>query len=81
MLSLYCQEYNYFHEIHICLKKAKRLVRHVNMLNIYLFLVTDRFIIYLMVIHAWLDIGLVDRGELNFDQFFLQFNVKKKIYA
>ena len=27
------------------------------------------------------DIGLVDRGELNFDQSFLQFNVKKKIYA
>ena len=27
-----------------------------------------------------LDIGLVDGGELNFDQSFLQFNVKK-IYA
>ena len=28
-----------------------------------------------------LDIGLVDGGELKFDQFFLEFNVKKKIYA
>ena len=28
-----------------------------------------------------LEIGLVDGGELNFDQAFLQFNVKKKIYA
>ena len=28
-----------------------------------------------------LDIRLVDGGELNFDQSFLQFNVKKKIYA
>ena len=28
-----------------------------------------------------LDIGLVDGGELNFDQSFLQFDVKKKIYA
>ena len=28
-----------------------------------------------------LNIGLVDGGELNFDQSFLQFNVKKKIYA
>ena len=28
-----------------------------------------------------LDIGLVDGGELNFDQSFLQFNVKKKLYA
>ena len=27
-----------------------------------------------------LDIKLVDRGELNFDQSFLQLNVKKKIY-
>ena len=27
-----------------------------------------------------LDIGVVDGGELNFDQSFLQFNVKKKIY-
>ena len=25
-----------------------------------------------------LDIGLPDGGELNFDQFFLQFNAKKK---
>ena len=28
-----------------------------------------------------LNIGLVDGGELNFDQSFLQFNVKKKIYT
>ena len=28
-----------------------------------------------------LNIGLVDGGELNFDQSFLQFNVKKTIYA
>ena len=28
-----------------------------------------------------LEIGLVDEGGLNFDQFFFQFNVKKKIYA
>ena len=28
-----------------------------------------------------LDIGLVNGGELNFDQSFPQFNVKKKIYA
>ena len=28
-----------------------------------------------------IDIGLVDGGELKFDQPFLQFNVKKKIYA
>ena len=28
-----------------------------------------------------LDIGLADGGGLNFDQSFLQFNVKKKIYA
>ena len=28
-----------------------------------------------------LDIGLVDRAKLNFDQPFLQFNVKKKLYA
>ena len=28
-----------------------------------------------------LELGLVDGGELNFDQSFLQFNVKKKIYA
>ena len=28
-----------------------------------------------------LEIGLVDGGELNFDQSFLKFNVKKKIYA
>ena len=27
-----------------------------------------------------LDIGVVDGGEWNFDQSFLQFNVKKKIY-
>ena len=28
-----------------------------------------------------LDIGLDDGSELNFDQSFLQFNAKKKIYA
>ena len=28
-----------------------------------------------------LEIGLVDGGEMNFDQSFLQFNVKKNIYA
>ena len=28
-----------------------------------------------------LGIGLVDGAELNFDQPFLQFNVKKKLYA
>ena len=28
-----------------------------------------------------LDIGLVDGDEFNFDQSFLQFNVKKKIYV
>ena len=28
-----------------------------------------------------LDIGLVDGSELNFDQSFLQFNVRKKLYA
>ena len=28
-----------------------------------------------------LDIGLVDGGELNFDQSFLQFNIKNKIHA
>ena len=28
-----------------------------------------------------LEIGLVDGGELNFDQSLLQFNVEKKIYA
>ena len=28
-----------------------------------------------------LDIGLVDGAKLNFDQSFLQFNVKKKLYA
>ena len=28
-----------------------------------------------------LDIRLVDAGELNFDQSFLQFNVKKEIYT
>ena len=27
-----------------------------------------------------LDIGLVDGGKLNFDQSFLQFNVKKETY-
>ena len=28
-----------------------------------------------------LEIGFVDGDELNFDQSFLQFNVKKEIYA
>ena len=28
-----------------------------------------------------LDIGLADGGELNFDESFLQFNVKNKIYG
>ena len=28
-----------------------------------------------------LEVGLADRGELNFDQSFLQFNAKKKVYA
>ena len=28
-----------------------------------------------------LDIGLVDGGKLCFDQSFLQFNVKKKMYV
>ena len=28
-----------------------------------------------------LEIGLIDWGELNFDKPFLNFNVKKKIYA
>ena len=28
-----------------------------------------------------LDIGLADGGELNFDESFLQFNVKKKIHG
>ena len=28
-----------------------------------------------------LEIGLVDGGELYLDQFYLQFNVKRKIYA
>ena len=28
-----------------------------------------------------LDIGLVDGAKLNFDKSFLQFNVKKKLYA
>ena len=46
------------------------------------FKVIDRFITYLMLRYIpELDIGLADRGELNFDQSFLQFNVKKKIYA
>ena len=30
---------------------------------------------------AELDIGLVDEAKLNFDQSFLQFNAKKKLYA
>ena len=28
-----------------------------------------------------LDVGLVDGGKLNFDQSFVQFHVKKEIYA
>ena len=28
-----------------------------------------------------LDIGLVDEGKLDFNQYFLQFNVKKKLFA
>ena len=28
-----------------------------------------------------LELGFVDGGELNFDKSFLQFNIKKKIYA
>ena len=43
----------------------------------HLFKVIDKFIIYLMPIHAW----TWDCGELNFDKSFLQFNVKKKIYV
>ena len=27
------------------------------------------------------EVGLVDGGELNFNQFFVQFNVRKKIQA
>ena len=50
---------------------AKKYIKH-------LFKVIDRFIIYLML---ELDTGLVDVGEFNFDQSFLQFNVKKKLYA
>ena len=28
-----------------------------------------------------IDIGLAGAAKLNFDQFFLQFNIKKKLYA
>ena len=34
-----------------------------------------------MLIHAWIEIGLADRGDLNFDKSFLQFNVVKKAYT
>ena len=34
-----------------------------------------------MLIHAELEIGLVGGGELKFDRSFLQFDVKKMIYA
>ena len=45
----------------------------------YSFKVIDRFIIYFILIHApELQIGLADGSELNFDQCFQHFNVKKK---
>ena len=44
----------------------------------HLFKVTDRFIIYLILIHPELEIGVADGNELNFDQSLLQFNAKKK---
>ena len=47
----------------------------------HLFKVTDRFIIYLILIHPELEIGVADGSEWNFDQSLLQFNAKKKIYA
>ena len=54
---------------------AKKYVKH-------LFKMTDRFMNYLMLICMLeLDIGLIDGVKLNFDQSFLQFNVKKKLYA
>ena len=34
-----------------------------------------------MLLHAWLELELVDGSELKIDQSFLQFNVKKKAYA
>ena len=43
----------------------------------HLIKVTDMLIIYLLNMLE-LDIGLVDGGESNFDESFLQFNVKKK---
>ena len=46
---------------------------------IYRYMFILRFITYLMLIHAMT--GLVDRYKLNFDQSFLQFTVKKKIYT
>ena len=44
----------------------------------HLFQVTDTVIIYLM---PEVKIRFVDEVKLNFDKFFLQFNVKKKIYT
>ena len=43
--------------------------------------VVDRFIIYLMLMQPELEIGLVDGGELNFNQSFLKFIVKKEIHV
>ena len=51
---------------------AKKFVKH-------LFKVVDRFIIYLMLYMSEPEIGLAVGSELNFDQSFLLFNVKKKI--
>ena len=58
---------------------ASKYVKH-------LFKVIDRYIIYLMLILVLLimrelDVGLVDGVELNFDQSYQQFNIKKKMYA
>ena len=38
-------------------------------------------LILVLVIMRELDVGLVDGVELNFDQSYQQFNVKKKMYA
>ena len=51
---------------------AKKYVKMYRYMFIY------RFIIHLMLIHA--TTGLVDGDKLNFDQSFLQFTVKKKMY-
>ena len=53
---------------------AKKYVKH-------LFKVIDMFIIYLIQYMPELEIGLADGSKLNVDQFFLQFNTKKKLYA